>query len=80
MNTKDPEHTMVVDMTVTAKRGSFSLKKTTACRVTPKRIYTIGGLVFDRQTGREVTSLEMRAYANYVNLADISSLRKREPA
>jgi hypothetical protein len=48
------------------------------CRATPKRIYTPGGAVFDRQTGREILALEYRIGMTWKHKALPETLRRAQ--
>lgn len=58
----DPEHTLLVDVVTSEAAGGNALRTTpTPCRATPRRIYTIGGAVFDRSTGAQIARRDLLA-------------------
>lgn len=73
MRNTDPDHPLLVDVSVHS--GGQSKVRPEQCRVTPKRIYTIGGAIYDRATGRRIGRLADLARSMYHHQADPSTLR-----
>jgi hypothetical protein len=71
MRNFDPDHPLLVDVHVSGPSSTRIVKH--ACRLTPKRIYTAGGAIFDRDSGKRIIS---RSYAAmYQYRADPATLR-----
>lgn len=72
----DRECTHLVDIavwsTVSAKPPRT---QATRCAVTPKRIYTMGGAVFNRQSGAQILRLEYRVWGEYKRKALPETIR-----
>lgn len=69
----DPDHPLLVDLS--SHCGGRSRTRPEPCRVTPKRVYTIGGGVFDRTTGREIGRLRELARSMYHHQINVATLR-----
>jgi hypothetical protein len=57
----DAEHSLLVDVVTTDAAGNPLRTAPNRCRATPRRIYTMGGVVFDRSTGEQIVRRDLLA-------------------
>lgn len=75
MSPLDKEMDMQVDITGKFAPTGRTHTSVTRCRVTPKRVYTMGGAVFDRATGRQIIAKRFLAGASTLYRIDPLSIR-----
>jgi hypothetical protein len=75
---EDPNYfDMLVDVMVYDTTSSKPPRvRSEVCRATPKRIYTPGGAVYDRSTGKQIMALAHRVSMTFKRKALPETLRK----
>jgi hypothetical protein len=77
---KEREYNFTVEVLISSDFSKAPRVVPAKCCVTPNRIYTVDGAVFDRATGKQIMPLRDRVWGTYRRKAVPESIRDQSPS